>query len=142
DEAGDIGRAARDRIVDRARHAAERGLVQHDVHAVAGAPARVERADVALDEADAGGQVLALAGGEVVEADYRLAELQELLGEVRADEARRSGHQPGPAAALNALLRGFVAVHFCSWLPRAPRGGSRSARPSRARRSGSRPSRA
>src|SRR6266850_1979526 len=89
-------------------------LMEPDVDALAGALAGIEGADVALDEADARRQVRALAGGEVVEADDALAEAQQLLGEVRADEARRSAYQPGPAAAPNALLRGFVAVHSCS----------------------------
>src|SRR5207248_8884728 len=80
EEARYVRRRAGERIVDRARHAAERRLVQNDVDAGAGALASIERADVALDEADAHRQVLALAGGEVVEADDGLLELEQLLG--------------------------------------------------------------
>jgi len=142
EKAGDIGRGAGDRIIDGPRHAAERRLVQHDVDAGAGALAGIDRTDVALDEADSGRQVFALARGEVVEADDRLAEREQPLGEMRADEAGGARDEPGAAAAPNALLRGFVAVHFCSWVSQAPPAAARSARPSRAPRSAPRRSRA
>ena len=45
-------------------------------------------------------QVLALAGGEVVQAHHLLLELEQVLGEVRADEAGGARHEPGAAAAL------------------------------------------
>src|SRR5206468_7220221 len=95
-------------------------------------------ADVALDEADAPRQVLPFAGGEVVEADHRLAEPEQVLGEMRADEARRPGHEPGAALAPNALSRGFVALHVCSGLRRFQTTAPRIARPSSAPRNGPR----
>src|SRR6185369_4321374 len=96
---------ARDGIVDGARHAAQRGFMQDVVHALAGLPARVERADVALDEAEAlpllGAdrltdlvEVVLEAGGEVVQADDFLAALEQRLDEVRSDEPRATGDEP------------------------------------------------
>src|SRR5690606_7936066 len=96
---------ARDGILDRPRHGAERRLVQHAIHALAGLGADLGIADVSEEEAEAGSPLLAHrpdhlldvlpeAGGEVVETDDLLVELEQHLHEVRSDEAGGAGHQP------------------------------------------------
>ncbi len=47
--------------------------------------------DVAVDEGRRRVQVLALAGGEIVDDDHLVTPLHERIDEVRADEARTSG---------------------------------------------------
>jgi hypothetical protein len=125
EEAVDVAVVRAQRLVDGARHAPKARLVQHHVDRVARGRAGVERPDVALDEAEAPParlahglaherKVLALAGREVVEAHHLLVEPQQLLDEVRADEAGRSGDQPGAPACPNALARFFVGCHVVS----------------------------
>ena len=53
EEAGGVGGVRAQRILDRARHRAERGLVQDDVDAFAGAAACVGVDDVAFEKASA-----------------------------------------------------------------------------------------
>src|SRR5690606_32394493 len=88
EEAVDVGAVSGDRVVDRARDGAEGGLVQDVVHAFTSLAAVVEVANVALDELEACPlvwadqlldfvEVVLVAGGEVVEADYMLAELEQ-----------------------------------------------------------------
>jgi hypothetical protein len=49
-------------------------------------------ANVVLDEGRCGVDVPALAGGEIVDDDHLVTPLHECIDEVRADEARTSGH--------------------------------------------------
>ena len=53
EEAGDVGGVGGDGVFEAARHAAERGLVQHIIDAQAGLPAIVQIADVAFNEGEA-----------------------------------------------------------------------------------------
>ena len=54
EEAVDVGRVGRDRVLERARHGAERRLVEDEVDALAGSRAVGEAGDVALDHREAG----------------------------------------------------------------------------------------
>ena len=92
-------------VFEAARHAAERGLVQHVVDALAGALAVGQAADVALDEAEARPlrrrnealhfiQVALVAGGEVVQPHDFLVQLEQGFEQVAADEAGDAGDQP------------------------------------------------
>ena len=116
---GDVGFAGGDRVIDRARHAAERRLVQHQLGAGAGLAAGVERADVALDQAEVAParlahrrgelrQVLAPAGREVVEPDHALIEREQAREKVRADEAGAAGQKPGLRAAAKPHAQHLV----------------------------------
>ena len=49
-------------------------------------------ADIAVDEGRRRVQVLALAGGEIVDDDHLVTTLHERIDEVRADEARTPCH--------------------------------------------------
>ena len=60
--------------------------------------------NVALDQLHSLGQVLPLAGGEVVEDHHVFTAGDEPLGDVRADETRSSGNQDGHARILGADL--------------------------------------
>lgn len=97
-EAGDVGGIGGDRVGQRAWHRAQRRLVKHIVHALAGAMAVGQFTDVALDEAEPRprgfphvgldvGQVVVVAGGEVVQAHDLLAQAQQRLDQAAADEA-------------------------------------------------------
>ena len=44
-----------------------------------------------------------MAGGEVVEADHRLVELEQRLHQVRADEAGAAGHEPAQRLRRQSL---------------------------------------
>jgi len=104
-EAGDVGGVGGDGVFEAARHAAERGLVQHVVHALAGALAVGQSADVALDEAEARPlrgrdealyfiQVALMASGEVVQPHHFLVEFEQGFEQVTADETGDAGDQP------------------------------------------------
>ena len=58
---------------------------------------------VAFDQCDARRQVLAPAGGQVVQHAHRIAACQQRLAQMRADEARAAGHQPCGHAPSSAL---------------------------------------
>src|SRR5687767_5220069 len=111
-------------VLDRERNAAERRVVQHEVHRAARAAAGIEGADVAFDETEVVpfrfadriphlGQVLALPRSEIVQPDHPLVEPQQGFEQVRADEAGDSGHQPRARARGDALQH--TVVH--SFLP-------------------------
>src|SRR5690606_7044439 len=61
-------------------------------------------------------QVLLVAGGEVVQADHALVELEQGFEQVGADEAGDAGDQPGFRAGPEIFLKLFVAgshrLHF------------------------------
>jgi hypothetical protein len=86
------------------RHRPQSGLVQHDIHAGSRLAAQGEIADVAFEELEAARgcradacrhvvQVLDVAGREVVDTDHRLAEPEQILEQVRADESRHARDQ-------------------------------------------------
>ena len=79
--------------------------MQDVVDTFTGRVAVVQAADVTLDELETlpllGGhgllhlvQVVPVAGGEVVQADHRLAQPQQLIQKVAADETGDTGYQP------------------------------------------------
>jgi hypothetical protein len=83
------------RVFDRLRYASQRRLVQDVARGAACLAAIARRADVALDEAQVAplrpadglfdlGEVLPFAGGEVVQPDDPLVELEQALEQVRA----------------------------------------------------------
>jgi hypothetical protein len=95
--------------------------VEHELHACACVVTGVQIADVSLDEsvplpeflpnaAPYVIEVLPLARREIVQADHVLAEQQQLLDEMRADEASASGHQPPKALAGERVPRRFGEV--------------------------------
>ena len=105
-EAIDIGGVAGDRIVEATRHRAERGLMEHVVDTLAGATAVFQMPNVALNEAEARPllgtdqalhlvKVALVAGGEVVQPDHALVELEQGFEQVGADEAGYAGNEPG-----------------------------------------------
>ena len=122
ERAVDVRVVAVQRLGNRARYRPERALMQHVVHAGAGFVAEVADAQVALKEAEAfplaGGdevlelvEVLAVAGGEVVEAHHSLVEFEEVFDEVGADEAGSPGDEPGARGFLQLGAEGFVGGH-------------------------------
>jgi hypothetical protein len=73
--------------------------------------ANIEVSDVALEHAeplpesrtDLGldiGEIMLMAGREIIEADHDLAEIKKGLDQIGTDKARSAGHQP----ALRAVL--------------------------------------
>src|SRR6185437_4279268 len=93
------------RILDRARHRAQRCLVQHDVDVAARLAACAWIGDIRFDETVAAParhpharldlvEVPAIAGRKIVEADDALIETEQGFDEVRADEAGAAGDEP------------------------------------------------
>ena len=102
---------AAQRILHRERHRPERRLMQDEINARTGALARGQVADVTLQELKPRPlrraderldllQVLPLAGREVIQADHPLVQFEQGLQQVRADETRDPGHQPGLGRGL------------------------------------------
>ena len=115
DEAVDIDRVGLERVLDRARHRAEGCLVEHVVGISHGAPASVDISDVAFEHAKALqgrradrrfeiGEIVLMAGREIVESDHDLAETQQRLHEIGADEAGGTGYKPAFRALLQRRL--------------------------------------
>jgi len=151
-KAGDVGAVAGDGVFDAAGDAAQGSLVQDVVHGGAGgrgaltpalsqrervkhhrAAAIFEVADVALDEVEArplfcGDQrlhfieVALVAGGEIVQADDALIQLEQGFQQVAADEASHTGDKPGfwvgPQLGLQGLVGGGHAYSLPSAAPR------------------------
>ena len=103
--AGVVGGMGRQRVFERARHRAERGLVQYIIDALAGGVAGSEVADITTNEvktrpafrADAGlhlSQIFFVASGQVVESDHALIELQQGLCQIAANEAGDTRNEP------------------------------------------------
>ncbi len=121
-ETGYVRRVSQNRVFDGTGHGAQSGLVKDAVRARANLPACFQVADVAFDEREIFPlvrldrlldfvQVAPVAGGEVVEADDRLVERQELFQEVGAYEAGDSGYEPGFRAGFEAGENVFVGRH-------------------------------
>ncbi|KAG1248980.1 hypothetical protein G6F65_019318 [Rhizopus arrhizus] len=109
-----------DRIFQRTRHGAQRGLMQHEVHAVNGAAASIQVADIAFHEGKARPllgrnrsahfiQVALVTGCVVVQAGDGVILLQEGFLQVRPDEAGAAGHQPLARRGGQFLLDGLKA---------------------------------
>jgi hypothetical protein len=97
--------------------------VQDVVHPGAGRIAVVQLADVAFDELEARPlfrrhrfldllQVVAMAGGEVVQAHHLLIQLEQGLQQVAADEAGHAGDQPGFRGGGETDEKVGVGGHF------------------------------
>ena len=123
DGAGQVAGIGSERVFNRPRHGAERRLMRDEIHAVTGALAGFQIADVAADEFavfPARGsdlfpdflEVPFLPGREIVEADDLLPELEQCFDNVRADESGRAGHQPGLWFCSQFNLQVFVGGHF------------------------------
>lgn len=108
--------------------------MQDVIHPLASSPAVVEVADIALDKGEARPlvgrdeahdliQVALVAGGEVVEADDPLIELEKGLEQVGPDEAGYAGDEPGLRVLGEVEAEFFVARHGCSMGRNAGNGG-------------------
>ena len=53
-----------------------------------------------------------MAGGEIIETDDALVELEQRLQKIGADEAGDAGDQPGPRALAQLGARFFIARSF------------------------------
>jgi len=116
----DVGLIGGDGVVDGTRDRAQRRLVEDVVCTGDGFFAVFQVADVAFDKGEVGPlvgadfalyfvQVVLVAGGEVVQADDGLVQLQEGFQQVGADEACYAGDEPGFGAGFELLLYLFVA---------------------------------
>ena len=105
DALDDVDRFAVEQAMAFPEHSAGR-LMQREIDALGRAPACVGLADVAFDETKARPlrrtderadfvEVAPMPGGEIVEADDALIELEKRLKQVRADEAGDAGDEPG-----------------------------------------------
>lgn len=101
-EAVDVGTVGGDGVLDGARYGAQGGLVEHVVHPFNRSYASLWIGDVAFQESEALPlfrcdqalhfvQVVAVAGGEVVQADDGLVQLEQGFKEIGADEAGYAG---------------------------------------------------
>src|SRR5262249_8656358 len=91
----DVDLVGAHRVVDRARDGAQRGLVEHALDPRHGPPNCLWIAQVALDQLDSleSRQVLAPAGGEVVEDAHAIAATDQAFHDVRTDETGTAGDQ-------------------------------------------------
>ena len=92
--------AVEKRQLDTAGHTAPRGLIEHIVHALTGGHAGIKILDVALNKRIVGlvceqFNVRPLTRGQIVQTAHAIAQLQNRLAEVRADEARTAGDEKG-----------------------------------------------
>jgi hypothetical protein len=121
-EAEDVGLVAGHGVGHGARHGAERALVQDEIHTGARLVAEVADAQISIEEAEAfplaGGdevlelvEVLAMPGGEVVEAHDALIKFEQVLDEVGADEAGGPGDEPGAPGFLQLGTEAVVGGH-------------------------------
>ena len=131
---GDVGGVGGDGVGQAAGDAAQGGLVEDVVNSLAGLLAIGQLADVALDEVEAGPlgrrdeglhfvEIVLVAGGEVVQADHALVQLEQGFEQVAADEAGHAGDEPGAGLLGKAGLQLLVRSHFtslfiaaCAWL--------------------------
>lgn len=96
--------------------------MQDVIDPLASAPTVIEVADIALDKGEAGPlvgrdeahdfiQVALVAGGEVIEANDPLVELEKRLEQVGPDEAGYAGDEPGFRVLGEVEAEFFVARH-------------------------------
>ncbi len=94
DRAQDVGARIEERVGDRAAHVHLRGVQVQDLRPLdADQRGGARVLDVELVEARSGIQVVAAAGGEVVDDDHLVARGHAGVHHVRADEARAAGHE-------------------------------------------------
>ena len=101
----DVDRGRRQRVLHRARHGAQRALVEDDLDAADGRVHALVRAEVALDHLDVPPELCEVrpaAGREVVQHADVVASLEERLDEVRADEAGAAGDEDARHAGRSA----------------------------------------
>ena len=119
-ETVDVRLVGGDRVFDGTGYRAEGRLVEDVVGTSNGFFAVFQVADVAFDEGEVGPlvggdfaldfvQVVLVAGGEVVQADDGLIQLQEGFQQVGADEACYAGDEPGFGAGFEGFFNLFVA---------------------------------
>jgi hypothetical protein len=122
-KSGDIGTIGRNRVFDGAGHRSEGGLVQDEVNAVTGFPARLKVAYVAFDKGEAlplGGrnkrldfiQIVLMTSGEIVQADDGLVELQQGLEKIGPDEPCHPGDEPVPWVRFQIVFNGGKWIHL------------------------------
>ncbi len=123
-KARDIGVIGGDRVGDRARHRAERGLVQHVVDTFAGTRAIAELADIAFDEskalpgrfAHAGAhfiEIVLMAGRKIVQTGDALVQTQQRFHQIGTDETGRARDEPVRGIVAQMRLKVGKLVH-CS----------------------------
>ena len=121
EKAADVDFVRRDRIIHRARHRAERGLVKHMIDAFHRVRTVLQAPDIAFDEAEAAPllgrderahfvEVVLIAGREVVQSDDGLVELEQRFQQIGADEAGHAGDEPLLRAFCESLPYGVVAI--------------------------------
>ena len=112
----------RDRVLDAARHAAERGLMQDVIDAFAGAatiiqvrmsPSMKRNLPTGPDSTSVLNfiEIALVSGREIVQPHHALIELEQSLQQIRADEAGDAGDQPGFRALEQLLAKLFVRAH-------------------------------
>ena len=105
-KAGDVAAVGEDRVFNRARHGAQRSLVQDVIDVGTGRAAGVQIADIATHHVETaplrGGdallhliQVALATGGKIIQADHALIELEQRLQQIGADETGHAGDKPG-----------------------------------------------
>jgi hypothetical protein len=119
EERVDVVRVRRERVLDRPRHRAERGLVEHDVDVLHRLRGDGGIAEISLDEAELQPlvgvdrehvvDVPLVAGEQTVDADHGLSEVEQSLEECRADEACDAGHEPA-AWRVDEILADLVVA--------------------------------
>ena len=105
ERAGDVDLARAQRILDRARHGRQRGLVEDDLASLDGREHPLEAPQIAFDDLDVlrdVKKVSAIAGREVVEDTHVVAAGEERVDEMRADEAGTTGDENAGHQAANS----------------------------------------
>src|ERR1700680_699780 len=95
--------------------------MEHYVHPVACFPANAQVSYVCRDQAKTSADastlqslvdILGVTRREVVEAYHRLPKREKAFEQVRSDEARNPGYEPGPRVSPQGYQRGLIVVHF------------------------------
>src|SRR5580658_507197 len=105
DGAGQIGAMGAEPIIDPAGDRGDGGEMKAAVHTGYRRLNRVRIGDVALDQLDAGRQVGALSGGQVVEYPHGVAVTDQRVAQMRADEAGTAGDEIGEMSHTPGLAR-------------------------------------
>ena len=111
------------RVFDGTRHRTQRGLMQNQIHAPAGALTEFEVADVTLNEFEIPPprwpdqlpyfpKVPFFAGLKIVHPDDVLVELEKGLNDVRADKPRGASDEPGFGPPRHFGSQFFVGRHL------------------------------
>ncbi len=126
ESAADVDRLGQLGLGDRPWDRGQRSLVEDMIDAFTAGEAGRELADVSLVKREASSgiaralglgraqqrlEVVGRAGVEVVDPDHALTEPEQVLGQVRADEARDAGDQPGPRLGPQLALERLDRAH-------------------------------